>query len=280
VTTLVVLGACAIGGAAARLAVAGAVARRVVLVDDATDVARGKALDIRQASAIDGVTVDVVGTSDLGTVVGASAVVLADRAAPAGEHQGDEALRLLAQVRALNPRALVVCAGALQFEVIERMVHERGAERSLIAGSAPEALRSGLIALAALESRTAPRDVSLMLLGRPPQRAFVVWNDASIAGQRATDVLAQPALTKLEDQLPHLWPPGPLALGSAAVSVVRLALTHVAGTPSLFVVPASIGGAERRAVAVATRVRVDGITPIWPVLSPRDRTRMEAALMG
>ena len=280
-STLVVLGAGDLGGAVTRQAVARAVTRRVVLLDDAADVARGKALDIRQAAAIDGVAVEVVGTDDLSAVVGASAVVLADRhAAPAGEYQGNEALRLLARVRALNPRALLVCAGASQLEVVEQMVHERGADLALVVGSAPEALRGGIIALTALASRSAPRDISLMLLGRPPHRALVVWNDASIAGRRATDALAPPALSKLDAQLPYLWPPGPLSLGGAAVSVVGLAMTHAPGTPALFVVPRSAAGVRARGVTLATRVRVDGVTPIWPVLSPRDRTRLESALAG
>ncbi len=275
------LGAGDLGGAVTRQAVARAVTRRVVLIDDAADVARGKALDIRQAAAIDGVAVEVVGTDDLSAVVGASAVVLADRhAAPAGEYHGDEALRLLARVRSLNPRALLVCAGASQFDVVERMVHERGADLALIVGSAPEALRGGVVALAALASRSAPRDISLMLLGRPPHRALVVWNDASIAGRRATDVLDPPALTRLEGQLPYLWPPGPLALGAAAVLVVELAMAHAPGTPALFVVPRSATGVRAHGVTVATSVRADGVTPIWPDLSPRDRTRFESALAG
>jgi hypothetical protein len=279
VSTLVVLGAGDLGGAVARQAVSSAVTRRVVLVDDAADVARGKALDIRQAGAIDGVAVDVIGTGDLGAVVGASVVVLADRhATPAVEYHGDEALRLLARTRALNPRALIVCAGATQLEVVERMVHERDAAAAGIVGSAPEALRNALVALASLESGSGPRDVSLMLLGRPPRHALAVWNDASIGGRRATDVLDPPAIARLDGRLPHLWPPGPLALGVAAVRMVALAVTGGAGTPSVFVVPAAPEGVRLRGVALPAIVCATGVTPIWPALSPRDRTRLESAL--
>ena len=277
--TLVVLGAGDLGGAVARQAVSLAVTRRVVLVDDAADVARGKALDILQAAAIDGLAVDMAGTDDLGVVVGASAIVLADRhGAPAAEYEGDGALRLLAQVRALNPRALIVCAGASQFEIVERMVYEQGAKAASVVGSAPEALRNALIALASLESRSAPRDISLMLLGRPPRHSLVAWNDASIGGQRATDVLDPPAMARMEARLRHLWPPGPLALGSAAVRVIELALRNSAGTPSVFVVPASAEGVRVNGVALPATVRADGVRPIWPTLSPRDRTRLDTAL--
>ena len=278
-STLVVLGAGDLGGAVASCAVALAVARRVVLVDEAVDVARGKALDIRQAAAIGGMAVEVLGTSDLGVVVGAAVVVLADRhATPAVEHQGDAAMQLLAQVRSLNPRALIICAGASQLDVVERLVHERGLDATRVAGSAPEALRCAVVALASLDARAAPHEVSLMLVGRPPRQAIALWNEASIAGRRATDVLDPPALTRLEARLPQLWPPGPLTLAAAAVRVASLALSHGAGTPSLFVVPRAPQGVRVRGVALPATVRADGITPIWPTLSPRDHTRLESAI--
>ena len=280
-STLVVLGAGDLGGAAVRRAVTLAVARRVVLVDDAGDVARGKALDILQSAAIDGVAVDVAGTNDLGAVVGAAAIVLADRhGPPTAEHQGDAAARLLVQVRALNRRALVVCAGATQLDVVERLVHEHGANPALIVGSAPEALRLGVVALTSLAAGAAPRDVSLTLVGRPPRQTVVPWSDAAIAGRPATGVLDPPALLRLDAQLPHLWPPGPLALGCAAVRVVQLALTNALDLASLFVVPPGAEGVRARGVTLPATVRVEGVTPRWPRLSPRDRTRFESALAG
>lgn len=280
-STLVVLGAGDLGGAVASCAVALAVARRVVLVDDATDVATGKALDIRQAAAIGGMAVETTGTSDLAAVIGAAVVVLADRhATPAVEHQGDSALQLLARVRALNPRALIICAGTSQLDVVERLVHERAFDAARVAGSAPEALRCALVALASLEVGAAPRDVSLMLVGRPPRQAIAMWHDASIAGRRASDVLDAPALTRLEARVPQLWPPGPLTLAGAAVRVAGLALSHGAGTPSLFVVPQAPDGVRVRGVALPATVRAEGVTPIWPTLSPRDRTRLDTAIAG
>ena len=157
--------------------------------------------------------------------------------------------------------ALILCAGAAQLEVVERLVHERGFDGTRVAGSAPEALRCGLVALASLEARSAPREVSLMLVGRPPRQAIAMWNDASIAGRRATDVLDPPALTRLDARLPQLWPPGPLTLAGAAVRVASLALTHGAGTPSLFVVPRGTEGVRVRGVALPATVRAEGIRP-------------------
>ncbi len=277
-STLVVLGAGELGGAVTRAAVAAAVTRRVVLVDDAADVARGKALDILQSAAIDGVAVAVTGTSDVGAVVGADVVVLADRhGAPPVEHDGDAAVQLLTRVRQLNPRALIICAGARQFDVVERFVHERGADATRIIGSAPEALRAALVALTALAAQAAPREVSLMVVGRPPREAIVMWNEAAIAGRRATAVLTPPEITRLESRVPHLWPPSPLTLAGAAVRVVTLAMTNGAGTPAVFVVPLGAEGVTRRGVVLPATVRGNIVTPIWPELSPRDRTRLESA---
>ncbi|MEP7117059.1 MAG: hypothetical protein ABI880_05730 [Acidobacteriota bacterium] len=279
--TLVVLGAGDLGGAAARQAVALAVTRQVVLVDDAADVARGKALDIQQAAAIDGVAVSVSGTSDLGVVVGAAAIVLADRSGvSAAEHQGDAALRLIAQVRALNAKALIVCAGATQLDLVERAVRELGADATRLAGSAPEALRQGLVALVSLAAGSDPRAVSMLLLGRPPDRSVVAWNDASIGGRRVADVLNPPAVARLEARLPYLWPPGPLTLGAAAVGVVHTALTNGPANPCLFIVPPAPGGGRGNGVVLPTAVSSHGLTPRWPALSPRDQMRLDTALAG
>lgn len=279
VSTLVVLGAGELGGAVARQAAAAAATRRVVLVDDALPVARGKALDIQQAAAMDGVAVHLSGTDDLGAVVGAAVVVLADRhgASPA-EAQGEAAVRVLMRVRALNERALIVCADAAQLDVVERFVHEGDADAARVVGSAPDALRAALVALTALATRAAPRDISLMLVGRPPGDAVVLWHDAAIAGRRATSVLTPPEIARLEALAPRLWPPGPLTLAAAAVRIVALAVSNGAGTPAVFVVPAGAAGVRRRGVALPAVVRADGVTPLWPDLSPRDRTRLESAM--
>ena len=117
-----------------------------------------------------------------------------------------------------------------------------------------------------------------MVIGRPPGLALAMWHDASIGGRRAADVLDPPAITRLERRLPYLWPPGPITLACAAVRLVELATTHGAGTPSVFVVPAGPEGVRLRGVALPATVRATGVTPIWPSLSPRDRTRLDTAL--
>ena len=274
---LVVLGAGPIGAATAQQAALTAVAPGVRIVDPSADVARGIALDICQSGAVTGTSTLVEGGGDEGAVIGASVIVVADRYGAPGEWTGDDALLLVSRLRSLNPRALVVCAGAAQGAVVERLVLERGADRARVAGSAPEALRQALTALAALEAGIAPGEVALSVVGRPPKDVFVSWEGASIGGSRASDVLSPPTLGRLDRQTPYLWPPGPLSLGAAAARVARLAMTRAPGQVSLFVVPPSEdGGAVRGAVLPA--VIADGrVIPRRPALSPRDQVRFEQA---
>jgi hypothetical protein len=210
-------------------------------------------------------------------VIGAATIVVADRfGSPSAEWRGDDGATLFGEVRQLNPHALLVCAGALQLELVERVVNERDADRRRILGSAPEALRGAITALASLEAGCTPGDVSLTVLGRPPA-AFVPWGDAAIGGRRATDVLDPPAVSRLDGRLALLWPPGPFTLAAAAVRVVHLALSGTSGWPSVFAVPEATG-ADVRGVALPAVLGPHGIRALMiPGLSTRDRVRLEAA---
>ncbi len=277
---LAVVGAGPIGAATARELAAASLATRVVLVDPSADVARGLALDIQQAGAIAGSTTRLEGTGGMDAVVGARLVVVADRHGSDGEWRGDAGLALVSRVRELNPRALIVCAGAAQADLVETMVRERDDDRRRIAGSAPEALRGAALALATLETGTAPSDISLVVVGRPPGTLFVPWEGASIGGSRAADVLPAEAVARLDRALPYLWPPGPLALAAAASRVARLFVARAPGWVSVFLVPPADGGRRGRGVALPSRVHDGGLQPVWPLLSPRDRVRLESALAG
>lgn len=277
---LAVVGAGPLGAAVAHQAAAASIARRIVLVDQAADVARGLALDIRQAEPIAGSSAAVEGTDDLGAVVGAAVVIVADRHGAAGEWRGDDGLALVARIRALNPRALMICAGAAQEDLVETTVRERDADRRRIAGSAPEALRSAMTALASLETGAAPRDVSLVAIGRPPKDLFVPWDGASVGGSRATDVIPAAVLARLDRQLPHLWPPGPIALAAAATRVARLALHRAPGWVCLLLVPPAEMSRGARGVAMPAVVTDGVVEPVWPVLPTRDRVRLDSVLAG
>ncbi len=274
---LVVLGAGPIGAATAQQAALAAVAPLVRIVDPAADVARGIALDLCQSGAVTGTSTVLEGGGDEGAVVGASVVVVADRYGAPGEWAGDDALLLVSRLRALNPRALIVCAGSTHGPVVERFVLERGADRGRIAGSAPEALRAGLTALVALEAGVAPRDVSLSVVGRSPKDVFVPWEGASVGGAPAPDVLAPPVIGRLDRQTPYLWPPGPLTLGAAAARVAGVALTRAPGQMSLFVVPPSEGGGQARGAVLPAVITDGSVRPRPLALSPRERVRFDPA---
>jgi malate dehydrogenase len=281
VRSIVILGAGELGGELARHLAAAASVRRVVLVDTTRTVAVGKALDIRQASPIDGSSTIVDGSADESTVVGADVLVIADRADATGtaaEWQDDAGASILGRVTYLNSRALVVCAGARQLDLVERGVREQGLPRRRIFGTAPEALRAAVVAMTALEANGDPREISLSVVGRPPAQTIVPWEDASIGGRRVSDVLPPPAITRLDGRLVRLWPPGPITLAAAATRVLHAMATRGRTTFNLFVASSGEDG-RGRAGMLPARVSSEGLEEILtPALSTRDRVRLESAL--
>jgi malate/lactate dehydrogenase len=279
VRSIVILGAGELGGALARQIAAADIVARVVLVDDACAVAEGKALDIRQAAPVDGYSTDVAGTRDESAVVGADAIVIADRVQSSSEWQEDAGVALVRRVSYLNPSAPVFCAGARQLTIVERSVREGGLSPRRVIGSAPEALRSAVIAMTALEARCAPDEVSLTVLGRPPEETIVPWEDASIGGRRASEVLSAPAITRLDARLPRLWPPGPLTLACATTRFLRTATLRSAHTLSAFVAAGVENGRPAHVGMLPVTMTERGVeTLVWPTLSTRDRVRLDTAL--
>ncbi len=275
-----ILGAGELGGALARQIAAADVTSRVVLVDPAEAVAAGKALDILQASPMDRYSTRVSGTSDVAAVVGAAAVVLADRhGTPAEEWQEDAGLALVGRVSGLNSTAPIVCAGARQASIVERGVNELGVARTRLLGSAPEALRAAVIGLVALEAGCAPTDVSLAVLGRPPGGIVVPWESASVAGHAAADVLSPPALARLDGRIARLWPPAALTLAAAASRLLVAAFTRSPRTLAAFVTLTREEGFGGRGAMLSVTLGPHGIIRVSaPRLTPRDRVRVDQTL--
>ena len=278
--TTVIIGAGDLGAAVARQLAACDAVSTITLVDDAEPIAQGKALDIRQAAPVDGYVTAVTGTSMLDAVIGATFIVLADKAAgQSAEWRDDAAVGLVGRVAELNHTAPVVCAGAGQAAVIERAVRDLGLSRHRIFGTAPDALRSAIMALASLEAGCAATDISLSVLGRPPHQIIVPWEDASIAGRRATSALSPPALTRLDGRLSKLWPPGPLTLGSAAARAIVSALTRAPRSVSAFVSVTREEGSLGRVGMLPVVLSLRGVESVLtPALSTRDKVRLETAL--
>jgi len=282
VSTLVILGAGDLGGALARQLAAADVVSTIVLVDEAGAAAEGKALDIRQASPVDRYSTSLRGSSQLDAAIGTDFVVLADRfSASDGEWHGDSAVALVSRVSALNKRAPILCAGAKQADVVGRAVRELGLPRSQVFGSAAEGLRSAIIALTALEASCAATDIELSVIGRAPDHIIVPWEEASIGGRRATEVLSPPSIARLEARLTRLWPPGPLTLASAATRVIRAALSRTPRTVSAFVSVAREQGALGAVGMLPVTVSPHGVEKVVvPALCRRDQVRLETALTG
>lgn len=279
-STVAILGAGDIGGALARQLAATDLVSRIVLVDDLASVAAGKALDVAQSGPVDGYHTALTGTADLAAVVGAAAIVVADSAqAPATEWKDDAGLALLRRVAGLNQRAPIICAGAAQASLVEKGVTELGIARMRLIGSAAEALRSAVLAITALEAGAAPADLSLSVLGRPPQQIIVPWDEASIAGRTATQVLSAAQLARLDARIARLWPPGPYALASAATRLIQTAMTRSPRVHAAIVAVTREEGAPGRSAMMPITLRPDGIASlVTPSLSTRDRVRLETTL--
>src|ERR1041385_8746994 len=145
---VVILGAGELGGLVAHALAKRSVAPDICLIDEKGRAAEGKALDIMQASPIEGFASTVTGSTDTALAGGATVVVIADQFG-SGEFQGDSALAVLKRLRDFAPKALVVCAGATARELVERGVRELHVSRQRIVGSAPEALVAGVRAIVA-----------------------------------------------------------------------------------------------------------------------------------
>src|ERR1700688_1046986 len=146
-----IIGAGELGGALAHVLARRDLVPVIRLIDETGHVAEGKALDIMQASPIEGFATEVSGSADLTTAAGAALVILADRSS-GGEWEGEEGLLLLKRLSQLDAGNVVLCAGASQRELIERGVRELRFARERLFGSAPEALAAAVRAIVALET--------------------------------------------------------------------------------------------------------------------------------
>jgi malate dehydrogenase len=271
-----IIGSGPLGGAIAHKLAARDRVREVRLIDTEERIAQGKALDILQASPIDGFATRVVATGSLAAVAGASAIVIADAAMAQEEFSGEGGLALLRQIGAIEAATPIVCAGAAQRALIARAVTELHFTDSRILGSAPLALESALRALAGLSIDVSGVAIALSVVGVPPDLAVVAWEEASAFGQPLTSQVAPHEIAALNARLPGLWPPGPYALASAAARVIEGIVNGSRRRVSCFV-------AVRRGRVGAMPVELgeEGVRRvIEPVLTQQERTRLENAFAG
>ncbi len=273
-----VLGAGTLGGSIAHKIAARGRFQEVRLVDPARGVAGGKALDIQQSAAIECFGTQVTAHDGLAATAGADAAVLADSA---GGADGDEqALATLDTLYRLNPRAVIICAGVSHRRVVERAVAELAIPRRQVIGAAPAALQSALRAVVAVELRCPPGDISLAVLGRPPEHLVVPWSEATIGGLALSRLLDAPTLARLQAQARQVWPPGPYTLASATARLCETVVGQAGrkGLVCYTVLDGELGG-RGCAAAVTVELNAGGVTRIVePALSGQERVRLDTAL--
>jgi malate dehydrogenase len=279
-TTVAIIGAGDIGGACAHALAAYDRVRRIVVIDAAVNVAAGKVLDIRQAGAISGVHASLEATADESRAIGCTACVVADRfTAGSPEWRGEDGLALVKRLAAVVGDAPIVFAGAKQAELIAAASHEARVPNGQLVGSAADALASAAAAIVAMEAACSPTEVSLAVLGAPPDSFVIPWSDASIGGFALERVLSQVQLRRIEARVARLWPPGPYALGAAAARVVESIASASRRSFCVLTVLGAESGARGRVAAVPALLSPAGIVRIRvPSLNTRERVQLDTAL--
>ena len=279
-SVIAIIGAGTLGGTLARVVASHDLYREVRLIDD---VAAGKALDILQAGPIERFDTAAVGEGSAAAAVGADVVVLTGPAQGAASEWSDEdgGLDRLHQAAAFGRGAIVICAGAGQRRLVERGVSEAGFDRRRLIGSAPEALRSALRAIVALEVGCEASEVALTVLGAPPRHIVVPWSQATVGGLSLEGSLSPSRLGRLRERAAALWPPGPYALASAAGRVARSLAAGSRRQLSCFVAVDGEFGVRTQVLAAPVRLGAGGVARIVePQLNARERTQLEAARTG
>jgi len=273
-----IIGAGELGGAVAHVLARRDIARLIRLVDDTGQVAAGKALDIAQAAPVEGFATQLTASAEIETAAGASAIIVADRVG-GGEWQSDQAVQLVRRLMRMAPRAVVICAGASQREVVEDAVREMHLERRRVLGSAPEALAASARALVALALNGSPREVALTVLGVPPASIVIPWEEATVGGLALTRLLDEPTRRRVAARVTASWPPGPHALAAAATAVVDAIAGRSRRMLSCFVGPDMAAGERTRTAALPVRFDADGIRDVvMPTLTVVERVALENAM--
>jgi malate dehydrogenase len=280
VSTVCIIGAGELGGAAAHALARSQRVRRVIIIDEASGVAAGKALDLQQAGAVDGSHTQLEGTADLSRVVGAAVCIVADRSGrTSSEWQGDDGLTMLRRLVPYLGESPIVFAGPSQASLLLAASREIHIRRERLVGSAPEALSGAVKSMVALEAPCSPAEIGLTVLGAPPRGFVVPWSEASIGGHALERVLTQVQLSRIESRVAHLWPPGPHSLGLAAARVAEAIASSSRRTFSVLTVLGGEFGARGRVGVLPAILAKPGIVSTRvPTLNTRERVQVENAL--
>jgi len=277
--TVAIIGAGDLGASVAQALAARDRVSRLILVDAAAQVAAGKALDIQQMGAVEGFHTRIEGTDDHTRVIGCAACVVADRfGKTSSEWQGGEGLAMVTRLSGYLGDAPVVFAGAQQADLVLAAVRDAHLPRRRAIGSSPDAFKSAVAGIVAIEARCSPGEVALTVLG-VPGRFVVLWSEASIGGYALERVLTQVQLTRVEARAAKLWPPGAYTLGMAAAEVTLAILDGSRATHSVLSVLDGEFDVKDRVGALPVLLASHGIAHTRvPSLSTRERVLLESSL--
>ena len=275
-----IVGAGETGAAAARALSFRARIDVVRLIDESQSVAAGKALDLLQSGPLRGSDTRIEGVADLAAAAGAAAIVLADPVGSA-EWTGEPGLRVLRRLLALGclEHTVLICAGAGQRALMQQGFDELGLSRRRVVGSAPDALVATACALVAVEARAASNQVMLTVLGNPPDRMVIPWEEASVGGHSLASMLTAPQMQQVERRVRGLWPPGPSALGTAAALFCEAAAIGSRRLFSAFVSLDRDNGTKAPVCAWPVSIGPAGLERVTtPTLTGRDRVIVDEVM--
>lgn len=273
-----IIGAGEVGGALAQtLAVRDRIGT-IRLIDRNESVATGKALDIQQSGPIEGFGTRLVASGDLRQAIGVGVTVVADGAS--GETPSlDESLALLRELVTLGSETIFVAALASHCQLIERGARELVIPRARLIGSAPTAFASAIRAIVGATLDISPSQVSLSILGCPPDQVVVPWASASVGGSRLEDAASPAQLAAIQRRVTALWPPGPFGLASAAGRIVEAIVSGSRREWPCFVTLEGEFDVRGRAAAMPVQLGPVGVRRIVaPALTARERVRLDIAI--
>lgn len=280
-STVAIVGADTLGGSIAhKIAVRDRFAE-VRLIDDFGDVAAGKALDIRQASPLEHFHTKVTAHTNLDAVSDATVIVIAGavRAVETPSEKNDD-LETLEKLQVFNRRAVVVCAGVSHRRLVELGVSTLGIPRTQLIGSAATALQAALQAIVAVELRCSSSEVSLAVLGKPPNHLVVPWSTVTVRGLLLVQQISPIRFSRLKARTRLIWPLGPYTLASATTRVCETIIdcSGLRGLACFAVLDGELG-AHRTAAAVTVELGINGVTRILkPSLTVQENVQLETAL--
>jgi malate dehydrogenase len=250
----------------------------VRLIDPEGRMAQGKALDILQASPVERFTTHMTSADSWTAVAGAEVIVLADDGRTGQEHAGESGLATLRQLAKVGGTSPIVFAGSTQRELMGRASIELQLPRHRLIGSAPLALESALRAIVAVHLDSSGVEVSLRIVGVPPDAAVIAWEEATASGLPLSSQLPAHEIAAVTSRLRSLWPPGPFALASAASRVVEALVGHSRRRFSCFV-PLERGPLRDAVVAMPVELGPGGTRRvIEPSLTRQEQTLLENAI--